>query len=184
MKRIVLGVLLDIFAVVALIVVVVLPAVTDIKTIPSVNNMLQSVLCKTPETLRVEQHVYRYRPGSTSYSATYYCENETRQRNVTDTATLMGIAAFVVPLLLGVFLIINGAMGAVKQRTMTAVGMYDLSGMGVNMRVSNLSGLSTMSSGARGSTTDRLKALKQAYDQGLITEAEYETKRQSILNEM
>lgn len=179
MKRIVLGVLLEIIAVIALMIAVVVPSVMDLKDVPGMNNLFEDVLCRTPEILHVERHVYSYRPGETSYSATFYCINETRERDVTGEATLIGIAIFVVPLLLGIFLIISGAMAA-KRRALVTMGVYDLSGMGVNNIISSMSNMGE----ARGSTTERLKALKQAYDQGLITESEYETKRQSILSEM
>jgi hypothetical protein len=172
------GGLLIPIAVIGLMLFVVLPSVIDIATVPALSNVLQTTLCEKGETLSTVRHVGPSYDGGTSYSATYYCTNNDEvRRDVTGRATMIGVAAFVIPFLIGLFMIIGGSMGMAGRVATTAVGTALTMADGAR---SNSFG----SPGVKDSTTERLRALKSAYDQGLITESEYENKRQSILNEM
>jgi hypothetical protein len=176
------GMLLIPVAVVMLMVFVVLPSVMDIKSIPPLNNLLQTVLCEKGEILDTEQHVGPSDEGGTSYSATYSCMNSREvERDVTGRAVMLGIATFVVPLLVGLFLIIGTSVGMAGRAATNAIGSDPsaIFTIGGSRQVSAF-GMPSQ----KGSVSDRLKALKNAYDQGLITESEYETKRQEILGEM
>lgn len=176
-----LGGLLIPIAVIALLVIVVLPSVADVKDIPPLNNLLQSVFCERGETLDVQQHVSRW-AGETSYSATYTCINEDEvERDVTGRATMIGILVFIVPFLLGLFTVIGTSISVANRAASSAIRDNVTSVFTITnpMRNHNFEGGS-----AKDSTTARLRDLKSAYDQGLITEAEYELKRKEILREM
>ena len=176
------GALLIPIAVIALLLFAVLPAIIDIKTIPSLNSALQSILCERGELLSTEQHVGPADDGGTAYSVSYYCDNnDAPKRDVTGRATLIGVGVFVVPFFIGLFMIIGGSMGMAARAAKVAVGgaASTILTMSQDARVNNYG-----SPGAKDSITERLKALKNAYDQGLITETEYENKRQDILSKM
>jgi hypothetical protein len=183
MKRILLGVLMDVIATAAMLFFVVLPSVMPIDSVPGMRPILQGLLCERGETINVESHTYT-RPGRVSTSANFYCVRESgAEREVTGKAIMIGIIGFVVPLLAGIFLIISGSASQKKKRYQTGVGAV-LEGFGISIDDPSAFQVVTTDVIGRSSLTDRLKALKAAYDQGLITEAEYESKRKEILREM
>ena len=177
------GILLILVAVAALMLVVVLPAVMDVKDVPTLNNALQRVLCQSGETLSTERHVGPSYDGGTSYSATYYCTNNDEvERDVTGAATLMGMVIFVIPFLIGLFMIIGSSFGMAGRAVTTTIG--SATSTILTMSADNKRKQSVSMGGEKDSISDRLRDLKSAYDQGLITEAEYELKRKEILRQM
>ena len=156
-----------------------------IDSVPCMTPILQSLLCEGGETVNVERHSYSRRPGETSYSATYFCtNNEEVQRDVTGRAIMIGIAVFVVPFLIGLFMIIGGSIGMAGKAASAAVGGATSTIMTMSADSARVNRNGFGPPVGKDSITERLKALKNAYDQGLITEAEYESKRQQILGEI
>lgn len=234
MKRIVFGVLFDILAAVALVFFVVLPSIMSLDDVPGATPVFQNLLCERGETIDVHRQVYNPRPGSTTYSAEFFCVRESGvERDVSGKMILMGIVGFTLPFLIGLFCIISGSASLKKKRSDSTAAL--LQGFGISADRSSydvrttLSGLSseqanmieslrslkaskgtvnpedvksvlegfgfstggantfqvmTSHMGGQDTPADRLKALKNAYDQGLITQDEYESKRKDILREM
>lgn len=176
MKRIGCSVLLDMIGIVALMVFLVFPASGSVESISGLNSALQSLLCQKGETLKVESYSYSSEPGETSYSANFYCLLETTKRDVTGRAILFGGLGFGGSLVLSIILMISGVTALARNKT---ARMTDQILQGNAAVFSTAGGMNT-----RGSATERLKTLKSAYEQGLITETEYESKRQEILRDV
>ena len=90
---------------------------------PSLNQVAKPIVCGS-DVMQVDQHVYSYKPGSTSYTITVYCVDGTTgaKKDVTNQAqSIMGLissAILFVPFLFLVFLGIN------KIRQQQAKGGY------------------------------------------------------------
>lgn len=172
MKRIILAVVLDLVSIGALFLFLGFPG-TDT---PPVKNFLQSLLCETGETLLTESHTGVDSDGDMVTSTNYFCQpfgGDGPKRDVTGKSVIMAIVAFLVPFGISMLLFFSGG-ASLKKRQMA----------GVMSMMGQLESLSANAAGTGGSATDRLKALKQAYEQGLITEDEYERKRQDVLKMM
>jgi hypothetical protein len=188
MKRIFLGILLDVVATIAMLFFVVLPAVMPIDDVPGLEPILQTVLCERGETVEVERSSYSRRPGQVSYSANFYCVREAgTRRDVSGRVMLFGLILFIVPMLVGVLLIISGSISMKKYRKRNdqanVISLLQGFGISVEDHGNNFGGM-TPDAGESVSLTERLKALKNAYDQGLITIEEYESKRKEILRDV
>ena len=172
MKRIGWGLLLIFIAVMALIVVAIMPAMTPLENIPSVGAFFQSVLCEKGETLRVERHTATGSKGGTSYSAQFFCINENLKRDVSDGSILIGLLAFVGPLLLGILSIISGAT-SVARRTAQISSAAMLQGFGVSTN-GDPKGVRVVMSDVGieglGPLVERLKTLKATHAPGTLTE--------------
>jgi hypothetical protein len=79
---------------------------------PPLNQVAKPIVCGS-DVMQVEQHVYSYKPGSTSYTITVYCVDGTTgaKKDVTNQAQsiigLISSAILFVPFLFLVFLGIN-----------------------------------------------------------------------------
>lgn len=172
MKRILLAVVLDLVSIGGLFLFLGFPG-TDT---PPVKNFLQSLLCETGETVLTESHSGIDSDGDMVTSTNFYCvppDGDSRARDVTGKAVIYAIVSFLVPFGISMILFFSGG-ASLKKRY----------GESMTSMMGQFESLSASAAGAGGSLTERLKALKQAYDQGLITEAEYESKRQDILTMM
>jgi hypothetical protein len=172
MKRIILAVVLDLISIAALFVFLGFPG-TDT---PPVKNFLQSLLCETGETLRAETHSGVDSDGDMVTSTNYFCQpfgGDGPERDVTGKSVLMAIAAFLVPFGISMLLFFSGGFSLKKRYAGSMTSM-----------MGQFESLSASAAGVGGNPTERLKALKQAYDQGLISEDEYERKRQDVLKTM
>ena len=97
---------------------------------PSLNQIAKPIVCGS-DVMQVEQHVYSYKPGSTSYTITVYCINDTTgaQKDVTNQTQLVtGLiysAILFVPFLFVAFLVVFLIVQSInKIRQQQATGNY------------------------------------------------------------
>lgn len=214
--RIFLGVLLIIAGCLALVAVIVVPVLPPLADNATIDTALAALLCKPNE--RLERELYQTRDvDGTGYSMTPYCVNSERQReNVTGKWALIGGGAFVVPFMIGLLLVIIGANTAVRQRAASVQGMSNAFGGadytfvstsgtpasgvefkdgvlkvgGMQIKMDNLnpdqikSQMGVFSTGGSGDLTDKLRQLQEAKDNGLISSSEYDRLREKILNDL
>lgn len=110
MMRILLGVLLILVAVGLLIVMVVVPVLPNTAQNPTIDRYLAQILCRPGETVVREQYTTSRRDG-TGYSANLYCvDNENQRRDETGKWVIISAVAFVIPLLVGIFVLNLGRM--------------------------------------------------------------------------
>ncbi|MFN8451786.1 MAG: hypothetical protein U0521_25145 [Anaerolineae bacterium] len=115
-------------AIAALAVLVVIPVIPQTAENRSVDDYLTALLCEPGGRVVRDQYSYTDFDG-TGFSMTVYCETGKNIReDVTTKWTLVGIAAFLVPFLLGLLLFIVGitrrAMKAVNSGGMVRVGGF------------------------------------------------------------
>lgn len=116
MKRIGCGLLIAVAAFIALMVFLILPSVTPAENVPGLVPLLQTLLCEKGETLGVERQIGSDEQGEASYSANFSCVSEANnKRDVTSRVTMIGIAFFVIPLVVGIVLMISGALGGPRR---------------------------------------------------------------------
>jgi hypothetical protein len=210
---VIIGTILIIAAFVVMGLFIVGPAIApSLDDVPLMKSVLQSVLCKGSEKLTADYSTYSTRPGNTTRSVEMGCvNNENQAREVSGQAILYGVVGYLIPFLLGLFMVISGAGGSRRRVVLTtnsAFGqfgdMLNQGGMSINnagfqvtvdpsgkVEVKTPDGqvytpsasFSGMTSSAS-STTERLQQLKTMHDSGLITEAEYEAKKQEILKQL
>src|SRR5262249_17080337 len=210
---VIIGVILLLFAFAVMAVFIVIPAVLpSISDAPFIRDTLQTLLCKEGQTL-TDKHRTFPQPGRPVTTITTSCvNNEGQSRDVTGQAILYGIVGYLVPFLTGLFMVIIGANRR-RRYTMQSFSTLGGQGFSMNnlnyMDNLKMAGLDVnvdpdgkvtvklpdgrVISGQQGmvsafgnvnSLTDRLKELKSAYDAGLITQSEFEAKREEILKEM
>ncbi len=176
-----LGCLLIILAVVGLIALVVVPVLPFLENSPQVDGFLQPLLCQPGETVQREQYSYRDSEG-TSYSMNVYCMGDGVERDVTMNWTLIGVGAFLVPFLIGLFAFIYGVNRNARNRSVTLT-TASIGNTGWVMPSSG--GMSVGTGGSKNaSLVQRLKELQDARDAGLISAIEYDRTRQQILDSM
>lgn len=104
--KILLGILFIIAAVGLLIVMVVIPVLPNTAENATIDDLLARIVCNPGETLIREQYSRASNRGGTSYSANLYCiNNENQRRDETVRWVVISAAAFVIPLLLGIFIL-------------------------------------------------------------------------------
>jgi hypothetical protein len=157
-------------------------------------NILEPILCEPSDTLSVEILVTQDFDG-TGYTPIYDCmrPDETTY-NVTDKSFIIGAAVFVIPFLIGLFTsirIFNRNMrGTVASGTPVYMsGTPISSGMVSPQPYASPPPSQTYNFDAPPSAptnlelTNRLKQLRDAYDAGMITQAEYERTRSDLLKD-
>jgi hypothetical protein len=158
-------------------------------------NVMQPIFCEPGDKLTVEVITSHYRPGETSVTGDYNCirPNGTTY-NVTDKSFIVGAAAFVVPFLIGLFLMIGAwnrsvrgviPAGTVEINTGGSFSPFTPTTPYMNPQ-SPSSGYSTgTGANPQGNTelTNRLKQLRDAYDAGMISNEEYERTRADLLKD-
>jgi hypothetical protein len=203
--RVLIGVLLLLLSLSIMGLFVILPAVSPtLDDVPFVKSILQGVLCKPGETLTSDYSTFNT-PTSTTRSAKFYCTDRERQeRDVTGQAILYGIIGYLATFLPALLLMITGAQSAKRARmqdTMAQMnammsgqgGSFDSIGFHIdvdpagNVVVRMPDG--KIYTGQKGVSTpadlpERLGQLQTAFDSGLITRTEYDTKRAEILSEI
>jgi hypothetical protein len=174
-----LGCLLEIISMVALFFLVVLPVIPFFEDSDFFDNMLQPVLCPDGEIRREQYQTEDY--DGTGYSMNVYCEDsEGDETDVTGAWIGIGIAAFTIPFLIGLFMMISGFNKGVRgmMGNMPTVQGYNpmnsLASFGVNPTPTQAGGNKTMA--------QKLQELEEAKRQGLINELEYQKAREDILN--
>ena len=200
---ILLGLLLIVLAVVALIIGV------QGADNEFVNEQLTSLLCESEERLTQVETAGGRRDGGSS--TTFYCEYSNGQRrDVTAGAVLAIGGAFTIPFLIGLFMVIGGAMRMAKNRmdeftqTIASVRTQDGGVQTIDLRNARAADIppetmkrleevfgrmgvafSAMSGDVKlnqDDLTDRMEELKEALDKNLITQEEYDTIRQKLLD--
>ena len=159
-----LGGLLMALAMVGLFAIIVIPVLPMAAQNTTIDRYLEPLLCGPGETIVRDQYSQQMM-SSTSYSMTVACRDlEGQMRDVTDRWTLIGMLTFTVPFVLGLLLFIAGMARNKPSSTTDATAVSAPVYYGGS------------------SLTARLKDLQQARDAGLISEGEYERKRQEVLD--
>ncbi len=139
--RVLLGVLLILVACAALVVIIVVPVLPPLEDNATVDTYLAAILCKPNEKMVREQYTTRDVEG-TGYSMTPYCVNSERQQeDVTGKWVLVGGGGFVIPFLLGLFLVIAGASAAARRQSEKIIQSIPKSYGGSGFSVINASGV-------------------------------------------
>lgn len=206
--RILVGILLIVVGVVLLFGIIVLPVLPPLQDNATIDTYLAALLCKPNEKMVREQYQTQRRDG-TSYSMTPYCVNSERQpEDVTGMWVLIGAGGFVVPFLIGLFLLIIGIGSAARRQTEKILQAIPTYSSGSNVQAMEfhdgvlkvggfelkLDGLAAekmqalkaqiQSGAAGGDLTTKLRELQEARDNGLITSSEYDRMRQKILDDV
>jgi hypothetical protein len=101
-----LGCFLQIIGMMALCLLVILPGIFG--NYGFFDNLLETLLCPDGE-IHAERNQIVHNDGSTSYTTTLYCEDsEGHETNVTAMWTGIAYAAFLLPFLLGLFMMMRG----------------------------------------------------------------------------
>lgn len=180
-----LGCLLEMISMVALFMLVVLPVLPFFEDSEFFDNMLKPVLCPDGDIRREQYQTYDDDDG-TGYSMSVYCEDsEGDETDVTGAWIGIGIATFIIPFLIGLFMMINGFNKGMRGLT---GGIPSVQGYSPN-DISSSFGTTVSSFGAAMPTSSagktmsqKLKELDDAKAQGLINELEYQKAREEILN--
>lgn len=139
MMRAGMGCLLMLAAIVLLFAIVVIPVIPQTANNATVDNYLKAILCQpTDRVIREQYSYYDYDSdgGGTAFSMNVYCENvQERREDVTGKWTLIGIAGFVVPFLLGLLLFIVGVTRRAMKATQQMGSMFASGGSGGSPQV-------------------------------------------------
>lgn len=166
--------------------------------------MLTDTFCNPGEKVVSESRAYR-RAGESGQEILFFCQDsQGRRRDITGAYVVVAIVGFIVPFLLGLFMVIGSvrrmvARAASQMMRIPAGGMVSLPGMprSSNMQVtghdvsagSNVNDFiqqafnASQQEIARGDDlSSRLRKLDEARDAGLISGDEYQRARQKILD--
>jgi hypothetical protein len=119
---------LIIIAVLLLVGWIVIPVIPQTADNATIDNFLARVLCQPNETVIREQYSWSDYDG-TSYSMNVYCQNLERQReDVTGKWAILGAGVFMVPFLIGLFMIIFTASRSATRIQQNALNsVFDMS---------------------------------------------------------
>ncbi|MBA3869086.1 MAG: SHOCT domain-containing protein [Anaerolineae bacterium] len=184
----ILGIILMVFAFVILTVFIILPSVVTLDDTPFLKNIMQSVACQPGEKLTASYSTYDT-PTSTTRSTYMSCVNsEGQERDASQQLIGIGAVGYLGPFLVGLFMTLLAGNLAKKDRLQKAnaqvaeaTSTWDDSWKDRTNQASV--GNYSEPAPAHVSLTQRLQELKEARNAGLITDAEYTTKRKALLNE-
>lgn len=166
------GVLLIFLAMSALCVLVVIPVIPSFEDITLIDETLQTVLCQSGEKIERELYESTTSDGGTGYSMDVSCiDVEQRKRDVTGNWIIISVLAFLVPFLMGIGLVSLGANRTSRAYTEPADDFGFLQPQPEQPT-------------HKPSFSSKLKELENAYQQGLITQEEYQSTRQRIFDEL
>ena len=177
----------------------------------SFGDLMTRLYCTEKEHFTVWQGAYEYDSfrRSGGYPTAFYCETaDGEQRDISGNVVIAMIASFVVPFLLGLFMMMAGIglmvkrgvsgliknvgnMQTVRGQSMTfdlrqGTTGYDNLSPDMKQTVDSLrqgfAGQANVNHG--GSLSERLSQLEEAYRQGLISKDEYDKARAAILDKM
>lgn len=157
-------------------------------------------VCEPGERITFEQQ--RFEQAFQNFRIVYYCEdNEGQRREINAQLSVVGTFGFMIPFAIGMLMVMAGILLVRRERhkkMLQSLGGGNMpSGTNFNFSQAKMSPsqqaqvgqilqsmTNTSSSSANPSTTlaERLKQLEDAYEQGLITEDEYQKARQAILD--
>ena len=181
----ILGIALMIIAFVFMFTFIIIPAVIpSFDALPPLKATYQVLFCKADETLAEKRTLYRPSPGTTVTTIDLGCTNRTGQsRDIGQEPIAVGAGGYFATFLPGLF-IFMAASSKRKQPYNVADHADSLQQLQEASRAARKDmGLNAQLEGTK-SATARLEELKSALNEGLITQAEYESKRQEILREM
>ncbi len=210
----ILGTILMILAFVVMFGFIIIPAVVpSFSDAPIIHDMFQTLFCKPGETIADAHATYNPEPGKTVTTVSLSCvNNENQAREIDSAPIIVGTVGFLVPFLIGLFMVIVGTSRNRKPQLFTPSFIqpnglntqgFSLNSMGIDINMDEngevtvktpdgrvltghqmkVGSMSSMLAGGASSLTDRLKDLKSALDSGLITQSEYDEKREEILKE-
>jgi hypothetical protein len=200
MRRIgcLLGVFLIVFSFVAMAVLVVIPVLPFGENNPTLMAIKGALLCAPGQNYVMEGRNFSDVRGSGRTFQVYCVKEDGTKINVMDKDFLVSIIAFVVPFLIGLFLIISLSVSAAQRqarRAMQGVPSAKLTDKGVisvgGMQIRVQPGMSASSAGseffhAQKQPLDlagKLEQIEEARTKGLITQDEYDRMRKHILDE-
>lgn len=183
---------------------IVIPAVVpSVDDTPWLHGPYQALFCHGDETLGSDSETFNPRPGETDTTLTLSCvDSQGNARDVSGNVIKIGMIGYLAPFLIGLFMWTTGNNRKKQAATPTYAAVYngrlgqesitvnrggrritvDKSG---NYVIGASDGSATDDSTDESpSTLERLKTLKTAYEQGLITQNEYESKHEALLKEM
>ena len=168
------GYLLLILSVVFILLGAFLPIIFSTASAPGLSKLLQPLLCEADEELLMESQAQSNRPGQSRTSAHYICVRGTERRNAGERFTTVGIA------LVTMIQFVAFGMLIASERQRRVPQNKD------ETKKKKIDPVSETPPNAPGDLTpsDRLEDLKRAYDMNLISEAEYQRKRQAILDDI
>jgi len=187
MRRIVtrFGIGLSVFAFVALMIFIVLPAIVPLNNLPIVDSVIQALFCKSGETLNPSYSTYET-PGTTTTSTDLQCVNSDGQgRDVSDDFIKAMFIGYLVTFLGGIAIVGIAQYIPTRQGTSKTPAMqsfHDNHSAAEHVHTHHHEPISEGTS-SHLSLTYRLTELKSALDAGLITQAEYDAKRHELLKE-
>lgn len=158
------GCLLMIVSMVLLFAIIVVPVIPFLDNSPLIDGYLKPIMCQPDE--RIERRPYQTsgNRGGVVFTMDVYCiNNENQQREESDRWMLAGMASFALPFVVGLITFIAGVGGPTTTTTTTP------------KIVTKQPDSETLS--------DKLRELKQAKDDDLISSEEYDRLRQKILDE-
>jgi hypothetical protein len=198
------GIALMVFAFVILTIFIIAPSVvSSLDDAPLIKGIMQTAVCRSNEELTAGYSTFRT-PGTTRTSIGYNCvDKQQNARNVNDQVLQIGGIGYLVPFLVGLFMALLGRPDDKKQTNgPSAAAGSDLADRTAHAdRIEAILEARQKSSGSTISNpgghvhsqakdqpnhlplAQRLEELKQAFNEGLITEAEYTAKRKDLLNQ-
>lgn len=188
MKRIVIifGISLSVFAFVALMIFIVLPAVVPLYRLPVVKDVIQVLFCKSGETLNASYSTYET-PGTTTQSTDLQCVNrDGKGRDVSEDFIKAAFVGYLVTFLGGIAIVGIAQYFPTRQTVPTPSPAesfhenHNVAGYVPTHRHQSVGG----GTSSHLPLTYRLTELKAALDAGLITQAEYDAKREELLKEV
>ena len=133
---------------------------------PSIHKLTAPLICRG--TVEVETVRYSYKPGQVGWQHTVYCVPEAgAKKDITFPA--IGMTGLVASVIIFAYL-------AFRWRKELVVEQKDFGVLAADLKPKK--------SGKKGSALERLAELKKMRDENLISEAEYDRKKQEIMNEL
>ncbi len=192
---VIVGIALMVFAFVILTLFIIAPSVvSSLDDAPLLKNIMQIAVCKPNEVLTAAYSTYDT-PTSTTRSLDTSCvDSEHNARDVSQQIIGIGAVGYLGPFLIGLFMAMLGRPGDKKQTDVAspAVGI-DVADRTARVhrleaREKSSGKVSNVNPSGQGQPdhlplAQRLRELKEAFNAGLITEAEYKAKRNELLKE-
>ncbi len=204
MRRVIviLGVVLMVLAFVILTLFIIAPAViSPLDNAPFLKGILQTMLCQPNERLTASYSTYNTPTSSTRSTDLTCVDSRGNEREVSGQIIGIGMVGYLVPFLSGLFMSMLGASAGKKTQvyvpSTTRSSKYNPNAERLEALVeAQMKSNGGSNGGQTGQTyfpahdfgehrplTQRLQELKDAYNAGLVTEAEYNEKRKELLNE-
>lgn len=187
MKRIVtrFGIGLSVFAFAALMIFIVLPSIVSLDKLPAVDSVIQVLFCKSGETLKPSYSTYET-PGTTTTSTDLQCvDSEGKGRDVSQDFLQAAFIGYLVTFL-GGFVIVGIAQYFPSRQAepipSPPQSFHEHHNAEAQVHMHHHEPVNESTS-SHLSLASRLVELKAARDAGLITQAEYDAKREEILKD-